>query len=291
VGELREYLTFFGGWTSMLAIDCLAFGIGLALLGLLFWWLCIPKWLNRLMGAFLAGSAALVATTAAGWYIALGSVGSFSGMLCGVLWGIFAFPRLLPGVAAKSRMWPRIIASLIVCGAFLYWTVSPFIPDQDAQSLQVDVVRIVPGTEALTSGSQPIPVNERPQNQNMVGFGTSLSPDDVALLNRMGVKGRIYQGVSEGASVSGATKEARVLIVVTEPIEAPVVLREPKSVNVTYVENQSRWLMIPADAPTIRKKITLFPDKNDPQTIHISIQPTSNKAGFAFSWYPSMATR
>jgi hypothetical protein len=275
----------------MLALACLAFGIGLAIVGLLFWWLSIPKWLVRLAGAFLAGSAALLATAGAGWYIALGAVGSALGLLCGVFWGIFVFPRFLPIEVATSRTWLRIAASLMACGAFLYWTVSPLIPDRDAQSLHVDIVRIVPGTDALTPGLQPIPIAERPQNKDMVGFGTSLSPDDAALLNGMGIKGRIYQGVSERTSVGGATKQARVLIVVTEPIESPIVLREPKAVNVTYIESHGKWSMIPADAPTVRKEIALFPDKNDPRRIHMVIEPTSNKDGVVFSWYPAKATR
>jgi hypothetical protein len=107
----------------------------------------------------------------------------------------------------------------------------------------------------------------------------------------MGVKGRIYQGVSEETSVGGTTREARVLIVVTEPIESPIVLREPKAVNITYVESHGKWSMIPADAPTVRRNIILSPNENDPQQIHITIEPTSNKAGFVFSWYPAKATR
>jgi hypothetical protein len=275
----------------MLALTCLAFGVGLAILGLLFWWLSTPKWLIRLGGALLAGSAALLATASAGWYIALGGVGSALGGLCGVLWGTFVFQRFLSTKPAKSRMWLRISASVIACGIFLYWTVSPFIPDRDAQSMHVDVVRIVPGNDAITSGSQPIPVPERPQNQGMVGFGTSLSPNDANLLNGVGVKGRIYQGVSEGTSVGGATKEARVLIVVTEPLESTIVFREPRAVNVTYIENHGKWSMIPAEAPTVRNEITLSPDRSDPRKIHLVIEPTSNKDGSAFSWYPAMGTR
>jgi hypothetical protein len=286
---LEQTLGFFVGWIPMLAVTCLYFGLGLALLGLLFQWLSLPRSLVRLLGAVLAGCAAALATAAAGWYIALGEIGAALGLLCGVVWGVFVLPRFVGSRETVSALWLRITAGTLGVGVFLYWTISPLIPDRDAQSLRVEVVRIVPGEQSLTSGFQQIPATER--TNNMVGFGGNLTEEDATLLNKSGVRGRLYGGLSTELSVGGATREARALIVVTEPLERPVLLRQPKAARVIYLERRGEWTMIPPDAPTIRKKIRLTPVQGDATKIKAIIDSQASNDGTTFSWYPAMATR
>jgi len=110
---LKETLGFFVGWIPTLAVTCLYFGFGLALLGFLFGWLSVPRWLLRLLGAVLAGCAAALATAAAGWYIALGQIGPPLGLLCGVIWGIFVLPRFVSSRKAALPLWLRVTASTL----------------------------------------------------------------------------------------------------------------------------------------------------------------------------------
>jgi hypothetical protein len=161
-------------------------------------------------------------------------------------------------------------------------------PDRDAQALRVDLVRIVPRDEALTSGTDTIA--DRSKNQQMEGFSSGLTVGDVALLDKFGVKGRPHKGPTlfMGGSV---TKRARMLIVVTEPLKSPVLLRQPKAVDVVYLQRRGTWIMIPSDAPTLRKNIRLSPAQGDSTKIKVIVDPEASSDGTLFTWYPPMTTR
>ena len=152
-------------------------------------------------------------------------------------------------------------------------------------------MRIVPGEQLLTSGFQQIPGPERANNNNMVGFGGQLTEEDVTVLLKSGVRGRQYGGLSTVVSVGDAKKEARALIVLTEPLEEPTLFRQPRDARVIYLERSGEWTMIPPGTPTIRKKIRLSPIQGDPTKINAIIDQEPSTHGTTFSWYPAMPTR
>jgi hypothetical protein len=171
--------------------------------------------------------------------------------------------------------WIRISIMLVCCGVFLYWTVFHLLPDRDAQALRVDLVRVVHGVEPMNSG--------------MLGISSGLTMEDVTLLNKLGLRGSLHKGPTIFMG-GGPVEKARALIVVTEPLENPVILRQPKATNVVYVQGNGTWTMIPSDAPTLRQKIRLSPVHGDTTKIRVILDQESGD-GDIFTWRPAMTTR
>jgi hypothetical protein len=66
---------------------------------------------------------------------------------------------------------------------------------------------------------------------------------------------------------------AGVLILVRGPISSKVTVREPKAADVVYVQEGEHWKMYPANAPTIKKTITLTDATGEYEGLSVAVEP------------------
>jgi hypothetical protein len=227
-------------------------------------WLGAPKLLLQILGGLFAAVLGLLGIASAGWYIAISAVGIYGGALLGLVYGIF----LLPGFAVireQRRQWWRWIAIVSVTLLLSAGIVSPLLPNLDAQSLEVQVMRLVPGPEELTTGN------------------TGLTATKVEVLHSLGLRGKLYGGIQSFSG--GGDRKARALVVVRGPVPSKVTLREPKAASVVYVQEGGRWNMYPPNAPTLRKTITLTDAAGEYEGLLVRIEPVLREPK-PFTWYP-----
>jgi hypothetical protein len=262
---LRE-LGFFAGWAFFFVGPfALLWGAILFVFVRFTAWLGAPKWFLRVLGGIFAGILGLLGTDAAGWYIAISAVGVYAGALSGLAYGTLLLPRF---AVVRSEERPRVWRWAGIIGATIVLTtgiVFPLLPDRDAQSLEVEVMRFVPGSEEITQEK------------------TGLKSAEVGVLRSLGLRGKLYGGM-QGWSGGGA-KQARVLIVVCGPISKKVVLNQPKATSIVYVQEAGSWHMYPSNAPTLGKTITLTESAGEYEGLSVAIEPIAGKAS-SFTWYP-----
>ncbi len=83
---------------------------------------------------------------------------------------------------------------LVSCSLVIY----PMLPDRDAQSLEVVIERLVPGSDEISSGGGPM-----------------LTKDEVAVLHSLDLRGELHSGIDSYSG--GGEKHARALIVIRGP--------------------------------------------------------------------------
>ena len=259
-----QELRFFGSWAFFFVGPfALFWGAVLFLFVRLTGWLGAPKWLLRVLGGFFAGALGLLGIAAAGWYIALSAAAVYGGAILGVIFGAILLPRFAILRLEPQRAWWQWAAiagsAVLLAGGIVY----PLLPNLDAQSLEVRIMRLVPGPEKITVES------------------SGLKQTEVTVLNSLGLHGKLHGGLQ---SISGGgDKKARVLIVVRAPISSKITFREPKATNVVYVQDGDRWNMYPRDAPTLRKSITLTPEPGEYEGLSMAEESGNPRA---FTWYP-----
>jgi hypothetical protein len=262
---LRE-LSFFASWAFFFVGPfALLWGAILFVFIRFIAWLGAPKWLLRVLGGIFAGILGLLGTDAAGWYIAMSAVGVHAGALSGLAYGTLLLPRF---AVVRSEARPRLWQWSGIIGATIILTtgiVFPLLPDRDAQSLEVQVVRLVPGSQEITVEN------------------TGLNASEVGVLRSLGLRGKLYGGIQSFST--GSNKQARALIVVCGPISKKVVLREPSATGVVYVQEGESWHIYPSNAPTLRKTITLTNSAGEYEGLSLAVEPTVGKA-HSFTWYP-----
>jgi len=223
----------------------------------------------RTLGGFFGGALGLLGIEASGWYIAISSVGVFGGALLGLAYGTILLPRFAVIRAEVRRSVWRWIAIAAVTAVLISWIVYPLVPDRDAQSLEVQVMRLVAGPEQLTVEN------------------TGLTTSEIGILRSIGLHGKLLGGIQSFSG--GGNKQARALIIVSSPLSAKVTLREPRAISVVYVQEGDSWNMYPANAPTLRKTITLTNAAGEYEGLSVAIEPIIGTA-HSFTWYPPIKT-
>ncbi|MGI8493842.1 MAG: hypothetical protein ACR2L1_00835 [Pyrinomonadaceae bacterium] len=146
----------------------------------------------------------------------------------------------------------------------------------DNQKLEVVSVKWKPGLESLAV-----------QDSSNLNISNTfrLSKEDVANLKSTGITGQIDYAGSSG--FVGRGKPVKVLIVMQYQLKEPVELRQPKGVNVIYIQNNDGWKMYPPNAPTSERTIRLFADEKDPTwATRYSIERVDKtlQGGTLFTW-------
>jgi hypothetical protein len=80
---------------------------------------------------------------AAGWMIAISSMGIYTAAVCGALWGLIIFPRLVPSYGYIFPTAVRIVLPLILLAAGAYWLVRPLLPNPALTNAKIEVIRRV----------------------------------------------------------------------------------------------------------------------------------------------------
>jgi hypothetical protein len=267
VPNLHE-IGYYGSWALFFVGPfALLWGVLLFVFVRTLGWFAAPKWFVRTIASLFASFVSLLGLAAAGWYIALSAVVVYGGAAVGAVFGVWILPRFAGTVGPIRNTWLRwtAIAAIILtsCGLVLY----PLVPDRTAQSLDVSIMRLVPGADDIDAKS-------------------GLTKDEIQVLNSLGLKGILHGGLQIASGSSGsAERHARVLIVVRGRLSSKVTLRQPKATDVVYVQDGNEWRMYPSEAPTLRKKITLLEGTGDFQGLTVEVDSAIGKAN-SFTWYP-----
>jgi hypothetical protein len=111
----------------------------------------VPRWGLRLIATPMAFVSSGIMMSAAGWMIAISSMGVYTAAVCGGLWGLLVFPRLVPQTSYTPPRAVRIIAPVLLFVAGGYWLIRPFLPDRALTNARVEVIRkIGPGQAPLS---------------------------------------------------------------------------------------------------------------------------------------------
>jgi len=137
----KDELQFFLGFGLLLLRGTALYGALFALLSWLLGLCRAPRWGLRLIATPLAFVSSGIMMTAAGWMIAISSVGVYAAAICGGAWGFLVFPRFVP---MPSRVLPlaiRIVVPLLVYTAGGYWLIHPLLPDRALTNAKIEVIR------------------------------------------------------------------------------------------------------------------------------------------------------
>jgi MFS family permease len=257
-----EELRFFAGWAVFfIGPFALLWGVVLYIFTSTIAQLGSPKLLARIFGGVFAGALGFLGVAAAGWYIAISSVGVYGAAILGLTFGSVLLPRFVNFPALPQRRWWHWAAIATTCALFATGILYPALPDRDAQVLEINVVRLVPGPEKL----------EPPGGSSAI---------QTAIIDSLGLHGRLHGGIQSSSS-GPEDKQARALIVVRGTISTKATLHVPKATDVVYIQDGTIWRMYPANAPTLDQTITLTQDNAETLSMTIGDGRSSR-----FSWYP-----
>jgi hypothetical protein len=260
--EFANYIEF----SPWFAYFCLYFGLGLFGLSLILGVAATPRWLNRLLGGAIAGSAAGLAVMGAGWYLALAEIGPYAAIILGLLYGVFLFPRFIQPRAQPIAMWMRIAAVFCSAALFVYWIVSPFLPQKPIPDVNYDLVRVTAGEKLVVATS-------------FLGSGIS---GELAALN---LRGETHGGIGGAASSGQDAPHIDVELIALEPIAREAKLAIPEAGHVLYVLKDGTWTAHPLVLKRDKRVITVGPG-TDPQYDGGRIKLSNDEDFQSFTWYP-----
>jgi hypothetical protein len=260
-------MAYYFSWATLLALPSLMWGTAVFGFVLLLRFLGGPNILIRVLGGLCAATVSLVVVADAGWYIAIAAFPIWVSAALGAVWGAALLPRYTgpnPSSRPGSVRWALIALCTFAVPGALYWAF--FVPGY-SQQLAVQIVRVTPSQNALLPDS----------------WKHSFERGEIELLTSLFPNGDLHGGIS-GSSGSGREGvEARMLVVVTGPLEVEARLKVPKGVSVVYVQRGQKWTMYPSTAPTLRKSIALGPGTHPGEATFA--WPDGPKPS-SFTWYP-----
>jgi hypothetical protein len=136
-----EELQFFVGFASLLLKGTAFCGLIFAAAGLVLGFCLLPRWGLRVLAAPTAFLASGLMMAAAGWMIAISSMGVYTAAGCGALWGLFVFPRLVPRMTYVLPIAARIALPVVMLAGGTYWLVKPMLPDPGLTNAKIEILR------------------------------------------------------------------------------------------------------------------------------------------------------
>jgi hypothetical protein len=236
-------LGYYASWSVFLLFPASIYGTGAFAYHRLLRFLNAPLLLIRMLAGLTGGIISFVIAAGAGWYIAMASFPVWVAAGLGGLWGGLLLPRFLGPAGPVRRPWIKwsAVGLIIVAGPLTLY--QAFFAPSYGQSLQWSIVRVTANT-----GHPP-----------RAGWKPDLDPGERALLDSLFPNGLVEPGVSGSSATGAADHTARMLVVVTAPVNTEVRLRVPRGVSVVYVQQGNSWAMFPLDAPTLKDRIRLAP--------------------------------
>jgi hypothetical protein len=262
-GEAGVYL----GFAPWFAYFCLIMGLALFVLALILGWMSTPKWLNRILGGIFSALTGSLAVTGAGWYLALAPIGTYAAMALGLLYGIFLFPKFIATREKPFPLWVRWSIITVVCGLFLFWIISPFIPHKPVPGISFSIIRLTPSEKIYKSNEVQL-----------------LGEANVKQVNALQLKGDVHGGLGGGSSAGDNSLMIDVSLIALEPITTKSELLLPESGSVVYVLKDRHWAAYPAIQKKDKRKLIIGPAlSKEYDGGHLKIGKT---AGDDFAWYP-----
>jgi hypothetical protein len=172
------------------------------------------------MGAPTAFLAAGLMMAAVGWYIALSSMGVYTAAGCGLLWGIFVFPKLVPRMSRTLPLAARIALAVVMFVGSTYWLLRPMLPDTGLTNAKIEVIK-------------------------RDGAGADLSQIDLSYVGSsiaQEVRGSgKYVSVNRMEFTSGGRNQVRVLLIIDDDHPVPHTFLLPRFGDAIYRQSQGKW--------------------------------------------------
>lgn len=213
-GELQFFLGF-----ALLVLrgSALYGGLFAALAGLLGF--CrTPRWGLRIIATPLAFISSGIMMASAGWMIAISSMGVYTAAICGGLWGLLSFPRLVPRASYTPPLALRIVAPLILLAVGGYWLIRPLLPNRALTNAKVEIIQ-----RNATGGA--------PLSFAYLGPGFAGNVHDA---NK-------YASVSRLEFTTDGKNQVRVLLIVDDPQPVAHTFVLPRTGTVVYRQSHGVW--------------------------------------------------
>jgi hypothetical protein len=167
--------------------------------------------------AFLAAGLMMAAV---GWYIALSSMGVYTAAGCGLLWGIFVFPKLVPRMGRTLPIAARIALAVVMFVGSTYWLLRPILPDPGLTNAKIEVIK-------------------------RDGAGANLSQIDLSYVGSsiaQEVRGSgKYVSVNRMEFTSDGRNQVRVLLIIDDDQPVPHTFLLPRFGDAIYRQSQGKW--------------------------------------------------
>jgi hypothetical protein len=178
----------------------------------------VPRWSLRLVATPLAIFSSGIMMAAAGWLIAISPLGVYTAAICGGTWGLLIFPRLIPKIAYVPPLPIRVIVPVLLFVIGGYWLIRPLLPNQSLTNAKVEIIR------RDGSGGPPF-------NLEYLGPGFEGSVGDA----------NTYFSVSRLEFTTSGRNQARVLLVVDDPIPVPHTFVLPRTGVAVFRQSNGIW--------------------------------------------------
>jgi hypothetical protein len=134
-------LWFFVGFAFLLLKGTAFYGLIFGAAGWVLGFCRLPRWVLRVLATPTAFLASGLMMAAAGWTIAISSMGVYTAAGCGALWGLFVFPRLVPRTSYVLPVAARIALPVLMFVGGTHWLVKPMLPDTGLTNGKIEIVR------------------------------------------------------------------------------------------------------------------------------------------------------
>jgi hypothetical protein len=215
--DIQE-LQFFFGFGLLLLRGTAFYGGLFAALAWLLGFCHLPSWGLRLIATPLAFLSAGIMMAAAGWMIAIFSVGVYIAAVCGGFWGLLVFPRLVPKPFCTLPLAIRVVAPLLAFGAGGYWLIRPLLPNRALTNAKVEVVRRDATREA-------------PLSLDYLGSDFAGSIKEASQ----------YTSVSRLEFATDGKNQVRALLIVDDPQPVPHTFVLPRTGTAVYRQSHGIW--------------------------------------------------
>ena len=243
-----DELRFFVGFASLLLKGTAFYGVLFAAAGLVLGFCLLPRWGLRVMATPTAFLTSGLMMAAAGWMIAISSMGVYTAAGCGALWGLFVFPRLVPRMSYVLPIAARIALPVIMLTGSTYWLVKPMLPDPGLTNAKIEIVR-------------------------RDDAGVDLSQVDLSYLGptipREAKGSGKYISVNRMEFATDGRKQVRVLLIIDDDHPIAHVFPLPRSGDAIYRQSQGKWHQERAE--TRRSKLSLELSSRDSDGISLQL--------------------
>ena len=214
----KDELEFFFGFSVLLLKGTAFYGGLLALLAGLLGICRVPRWGLRIIATVLAFVSSGIMMAAAGWMIAISSMGVYTAAVCGGLWGLLVFPSFVPRTSYTLPLTLRIIAPLLVFAGGAYWLIRPLLPNRALTNARIEVIRkSAPG--------------QAPLNLDYLGPGFASKVQQP----------NTYAPVSRLEFATDGKNQVRALLIVDDPQPVPHTFILPRTGTVVYRQSHGVW--------------------------------------------------
>lgn len=244
-----EELHFFIGFASLLLKGTVFYGLIFAAAGVILGLCLLPLWGLRVMAAPTAFLTSGLMMAAAGWMIAISSIGINVAAGSGAMWGLFVFPRLVPRMSFVLPNPARILVPLIMLTGSIYWLVRPMLPDPGLTNAKIEVVR------RNNAGADLSQID-------LTYLGPSIAHE---------VKGSgKYVSVNRMDFTTDGRNQVRVLLIIDDdhPIAHTFLL--PRSGDAIYRQSEGKWKEERAEARHSRLSLALSSGYADGITLQLN---------------------